>query len=97
MNELSNHADEIKLKVLKLLRLQHELTQKQEQLEAENKSLKIALENQKNTISALEERNKIVKLAESLSFSKSDVPDLKKKVNEYIREIDECIKLLSDR
>jgi chromosome segregation ATPase len=96
-SELTFQADEIKLKVVKLLKQFHELKQKHSNLEKETHSLKIIVENQKNTLSTLEERNKIIKLADSLSNSKEDIHELKKKVNEYIREIDECIRLLSDR
>ena len=97
MNELSNQADEIKLKVAKLLKEHDELKQRYAALETAHHSLKITLENQKNTLSELEERNKIIKLADSLLNSTGDSRELKRKLNEYIREIDECIRLLSDR
>jgi gas vesicle protein len=89
--------DEIKLKVAKLLLELDSRKIREEELKKNNLELKNSIENQKNTIIRLEERNKIVKLAESLSNSKSDIQELKKIVNEYINEIDECIRLLSDR
>ena len=89
--------DEIKLKVAKLLSELHARKNREAELEKQNLELKNIIENQKNTIIILEERNKIIKLAESLSNSKTDIHELKKKVNEYIKEIDECIRLLSDR
>jgi len=89
--------DEIKLKVAKLLSELHARKIRETDLEKQNLELKNIIENQKNTILILEERNKIIKLAESLSNSKTDIHELKKKVNEYIKEIDECIRLLSDR
>ncbi|MEI6594676.1 MAG: hypothetical protein WCO28_03870 [Bacteroidota bacterium] len=89
--------DEIKLKVAKLLLELDSRKIREEELKKNNLELKNSIENQKNTIIRLEERNKIVKLAESLSNSKNDIQELKKKVNEYINEIDECIRLLSDR
>jgi len=97
MNELEIKADEIRLKVARLLRNYHELSKQRDLLEKENAELKNVIENQKNTINKLEETNKIVKIAEALQISKNDIHGLKKKVNEYIREIDECIRLLSDR
>jgi gas vesicle protein len=89
--------DEIKLKVVKLLADLNTRKNRENELESQNLELKNIIENQKNTILILEERNKIIKLAELLSNSKTDIHELKKKVNEYIKEIDECIRLLSDR
>ena len=88
--------DEIKLKVLKLLSELNEKKVEIKELEKQNLDLKSTIENQKKSILILEDRNKIIKLAESLSNSKSDIQELKKSVNEYIKEIDECIRLLSD-
>lgn len=89
--------DEIKLKVVKLLSEVERMKAHESELLKSNHELKNIIENQKNIILRLEERNKIIKLAESLSNSKTDIHELKKKVNEYIKEIDECIRLLSDR
>ena len=89
--------DEIKLKVAKLLSELNAKKIHEKELEKQNIEFKNTIENQKNTILILEERNKIIKLAESLSNSKSDIHELKKMVNGYIKEIDECIRLLSDR
>ena len=51
---------------------------------------------QKNTIRELEEKNKIVKIAEAVALSKDDKRAVKLKINEFIREIDKCIATLSD-
>ena len=97
MNEVQYKLDEIKLKVVRLLSELNDKNARENESEKYIVELKNIIENQKNTIIRLEERNKIVKLAESLSNSKSDIQELKKKVNEYISEIDKCIRLLSDR
>ena len=97
MNENQFKLDEIKLKVAKLLLELNAKKNREKDLVKQNLELKNTIENQKNTILILEERNKIIKLAESLSNSKTDIHELKKTVNEYIKEIDECIRLLSDR
>ncbi|HCS20587.1 MAG TPA: hypothetical protein DIW47_08505 [Bacteroidetes bacterium] len=51
---------------------------------------------QKNTLRALEEQNKLVKIAEAVALSKEDKRAVKLKINEFIREIDKCIATLSD-
>jgi len=89
-------AEEIKLKVNKLLRLYLENKELNNKLLKDNENLKKLLENQKNIIESLEERNKILKLADGIQLSGGDVHEIKLKINEYIREIDECIRLLSD-
>ncbi len=97
MSESKLKTDEIKLKVTRLLDLYKSLKTEYDTLHKENEEHKSIIKNQKNTILSLEERNKIIKLAESLGDSKEDNRELKKKVNSYLREIDECIRLLSDR
>ena len=97
MSEVQYKLDEIKLKVVKLLAELKSKKVREKELEKYTVELKNVIENQKDTILRLEERNKIVKLADSLTNSKSDVHELKKKVNTYIHEIDQCIRLLSDR
>jgi hypothetical protein len=62
----------------------------------DNNELRKQLLEQKNTIISIEERNKIVKLAESLKNS-GNSRELKKLLSGYIRDIDECIRLLSER
>ncbi|MFI5220794.1 MAG: hypothetical protein ACHQK8_00605 [Bacteroidia bacterium] len=96
MNETALLASQVKLKVVRLLQQLGEYRQISEKLEMENLKLNSVIHEQKKIIENLEEKNKIVKIAEALTFSKGDVHELKLKVNEYIREIDECIRLLSD-
>jgi chromosome segregation ATPase len=59
-------------------------------------SLSQIIENQKNEIIGLEERNKKIKLATELKVSDEENSDLKLKINELVREIDRCIALLSE-
>ncbi len=96
MNELAFSASEIKLKVIKLLRKTELLESKCSELEAENAKLKNSLNEQKNSIKALEETNKMLKIAETLS-NQDDKRELKKVINGYLKEIDECLRLLSNK
>ncbi len=54
------------------------------------------IEEQKNSISGLEETDKHVKLAQTLMLQVSDKTAAKQAINELVREIDRCIALLSE-
>lgn len=96
MDVLTVTAEEIKLKVIKLLQRVDDLEKRHEAAQKENALLKNSLEDQKNTNKALAETNKMLKIAETLHES-DDNRDLKKLVNGYIKEIDECLRLLSSK
>lgn len=61
----------------------------------ENQKLKLQIDNQAATIEDLNNKIKIIKLAQSIENSE-DITVLKRKINEYIREIDNSIALLND-
>lgn len=72
-------------------------------LQAENKKLReslAALEKslvlQRETIKDLEEKNKMLKIANSIHLDKDQKKELKLKINEFIREIDKSMSLLND-
>ena len=96
MDPLSITTAEIKLKVIKLLQRVDDLEKRNEVVQKENIQLKNSLEDQKNSNKALAETNKLLKIAETLQES-DDNRDLKKLVNGYIKEIDECLRLLSSK
>lgn len=89
-------AEEIKLKVIKLLAQKAELLQRVEALSRDNEALKTEIQQQKNTIETLQTQNKIVKIAEMQPSDSGERQELKKMLNTYIRHIDDCIRLLSD-
>lgn len=89
-------AQEIKLKVLRLIAQKEQLLGQIQLLIQENNALKSEIQQQKNTIETLQTQNKIVKLAEILPSTDEDKHELKKQLNVYIKQIDECIRLLSE-
>lgn len=96
MDSLHFTAEEIKLKVVRLLQKVEALENDCKKLKEENQVLENTLQEQKNTIQALEETNKMLKIAGILDQPEEN-RELKKLVNGYIKEIDECLKLLSNR
>lgn len=89
-------AQEIKLKLVRLIEHKQELLLQITMLTQENNSLKSEIQLQKNTIETLQTQNKIVKLAEILPSTDEDKQALKKQLNVYIKQIDDCIRLLSE-
>jgi hypothetical protein len=71
------------------------LVEKHNNLQNEINILKKTVENQKNSIEHLEDNNKIVKLANEMQLSDLDKKKLKNDLTEKIKQIDECIKMLS--
>ncbi|MBW7844784.1 MAG: hypothetical protein H3C45_03905 [Bacteroidia bacterium] len=86
----------IELKVNKLLAENKQLLHELEELKKSESILKSEIQQQKNTIETLQTQNKISKLAEMLSSTKEDKKVLKQKLNTYVKQIDECIRLLSE-
>ena len=70
------------------------------QLELEIKELRMALDTEGRKNSDLNNKIKIIKLAQNISSDTPDenqeVTELKRKINEYIKEIDNCIAMLND-
>lgn len=94
MNDNRLRITEIKLKIAKLLERVQSLEKEVRGLKEERIQLLEELHNQKNSVQALEETNKMLKIAETLG-QQSDVVEMRKQLNLYIREIDECLRLLS--
>ena len=93
--ESKTDITQIKIKVDKLILLHMQLNEEYQSLKIAHQELAINNENQKKTIKELQEANKIVRLAESISGSNQNTQGIKLKLNEYIREIDRCMALLN--
>ncbi len=89
-------AEEIKLKVMHLIAQNDGLKSELVTLRDEHERLKSEIQQQKNTIETLQTQNKIVKLAETLSSQSGDTKELKQQLQSYIKQLDECIRLLSE-
>lgn len=67
-------------------------------ISAKEENEKLAKENSyvKEKLIQLEKEMKVLKLAKSISITDSNPEETKKKINEYIREIDKCIAMLNN-
>ena len=83
----------------KLVVLTDKYTQLQESndlLLEENQQVKVENAGNLTKLEALDEQLNILKLSKSVSGSEEDKTELKKKLNEFLREIDKCLALLNN-
>ncbi len=96
MSELELVIDSLTEKVRKLSERQHKLIADNEQLVQRNEVLDRELAEQKKANHALEEQNKVAKIARSVSPDTESRKEERKKLNDLVREIDKCIALLNN-
>ena len=100
MQKLIAKTDVLIDKARKLVEQNTKLRVVNGQLEQEIKSLRLLLEAEQGKTSELNNKIKIIKLAQNISSGKPDknqeTTELKRKINEYIKEIDNCIAMLND-
>lgn len=78
-----------------LLNEHKNLKEELKNLKAENQELKSAIKVRDEQIAGFHNHLKITKIVDNLNPEDGSVLELKKKVDEYIREIDKCIAHLS--
>ncbi len=84
-------VESLQSKVEKLIIQHNKAKEDIKQLKEENTSLQGKLTYAKVQAKELSEKNKVLKLAKSLSGKQGKSTDIKLKINELIREIDKCI------
>ena len=96
MSEIADIVDTLEDKVLKLFSKLEGLELNSQDLKLELEKSAAIIEQQANAIEALQKQYDALKLANSLLGSEENKRDTKLKINSLIREIDYCIKQLSD-
>ena len=90
--------DQIYFSVRKLLDRQQALEQEKTELQEENRALQEKVEAEQARVAELERQLKMLKLARQIGGNDDEAnehkAELKRKINEYIREIDGCIAML---
>jgi phage shock protein A len=95
MSVIARKLDQVLDRTQKLVNLSKALQEHNDLLNLENQSMKVALETSENKRKELEEKLRVLKLAKSLEGTSEKTLDIKQKINEFVREIDKCIVLLS--
>ena len=94
MKDVATLVSGIDYKLRKLIEQHHALRSENNNFINEIQNLKLENNEQKQKITQLEEKIKILKLAKTLENKEGNV-EAKLKINELVREIDKCIGLLN--
>jgi hypothetical protein len=92
---LKSNLSGLERKILVLVNEHKSLKEELKALRIENQELKTGLKNRDEQISGFHNQLKITKIVDNLHPEDGSVSELKKKVDDYIREIDKCIAHLS--
>ena len=92
---LKSNLSGLERKLLVLINEHKSLKEELKTLRLENQELRSAVKARDEQISGFHNQLKITKIVDNLHPEDGSVSELKKKVDEYIREIDKCIAHLS--
>ena len=92
---LKSNLSGVERKILVLINEHKTLKEELKSLKAENQELKTAIKARDEQIAGFHNQLKITKIVDNLNPEDGSVLELKKKVDEYIHEIDKCIAHLS--
>ena len=92
---LKTNLSGLERKILVLVGEHKNLKEELKGLKRENQELKEAVRARDEQIAGFHNQLKITKIVDSLNPEDGSVSELKKKVDDYIREIDKCIAHLS--
>ena len=86
----------IKNKIERIVEKNSRLQKENSELHGQIADMDKSINLQREMIKDLEEKNKMLKIANSISSDGDDKKVLKLKINEFIREIDKSMSLLND-
>lgn len=97
MDRYNEKLEQVFKKVQQLASAHAQLKDDHKRLKAENEELLKLLKEQGEQIDDMEGKMRVLKVAKQLGSSpEEDRNELKKKINEYIKEIDKCVALLNN-
>lgn len=94
-NPIDQKLEGLEKRVNELISAYQSEISKNNQLEAQNHSLKGEVEGLKAKLTDFQNQYKIAKIVSSTTVEKDESVELKNKLNEYIKEIDRCIAHMS--
>ena len=89
-------VDSIENKVNKIISLYNSLKKEKEEILEENTKLKFDISERDKSIKSLEEKINLLRITKSVgALDVEKNMESRRKINEYVREIDKCIALLN--
>ncbi len=95
-NQLNAELQTLERKLILLLNDHKSLKGENELLKTQNSEMKQFLQTKEEQIDNFKNKDKITKLVDGVVVSGGDTTELKQVINEYIKEIDQCIAHLSE-
>jgi hypothetical protein len=92
---LKSNLNGLERKLMVLINEHKSLNEELKSLKKENQELKAAVKVRDEQLFNFKNQIKITKIVDSINPEDGSVSELKRKVDEYIREIDQCIAHLS--
>ena len=88
-------VNKIETKLSSLIIRYNEIKEANKSLSEQNSLLEENISLQKKKIDDLNEKVRILNISKSIDVTETDLISTKKKIDEYVREIDKCIALLN--
>lgn len=95
-SQLNAELQSLERKLILLLNDHKSLKGENELLKTQNDEMKQFLKSKEEQIDDFKNKDKITKLVDGVVVSGGDTTELKQVINEYIKEIDQCIAHLSE-
>ena len=92
---LKSNINGLERKILMLLNEHRNMREELKNVKNENLALRQTLQGRDQQLESFKNQIKITRIADRIHPENGDVSELKKKVDDYIREIDKCIAHLS--
>jgi chromosome segregation ATPase len=95
LERINSELQSLERKISLLLNEHKSLKSQNHQLKDQNKVLEEMLNSKNEQVQSFQNQIKISKIAGSVGADRGDASELKKKIDEYVNEIDRCIAHLS--
>ncbi len=93
-NELLKQADDILARSKRVAERYVTLHEQNAKLKSEIESLRQELKSKQKQLEEVEQSMKVINIGNAALQNSEDTQELKKKLNEYIREVDRCINFI---
>ena len=92
---MENIIKDIEIKLEKFVEKHNKLISEHIILKEENKVISADLKAKNDELLILQDKINLMKISKSVDNSKEEIKSTRLKINEYVREIDQCIALLN--